>query len=211
MVSLGIIGYGYWGPNLVRNFSETEGACVLTVADLKETNLAKVRKRYPSVRTTTDIHDVFGDPKIDAIAIATPVHTHHELALKALEADKHVFVEKPLASNVEQGLHLVQEAERRKKLLFVDHTFLYTGAVRKIKELVALGELGTIYYYDSVRVNLGLFQHDVDVLWDLAVHDLSIMDYVLEKKPRMVAAAGISHIPGKPEDVAISLVSSKTT
>jgi predicted dehydrogenase len=202
MINIGVIGYGYWGPNLVRNFSETGNSPVLMVADLKSENLVKVQRRYPSIKTTQKVEEVFTNPAIDAVAIATPVHTHYDLCLKALIAGKHVFVEKPLASNIEQAMRLVEEAQKRKKVLFVDHTFLYTGAVQKIKELVDGGRLGKIYYYDSVRINLGLFQHDVNVLWDLAVHDLSIMDYVLGKRPLSVAATGISHIAGEPENIA---------
>ncbi len=202
MVNMGVIGYGYWGPNLVRNFQETADARVVMVCDLKSENLAKVQKRYPAIQTTTQVEEIFKNPSIDAIAIATPVLTHYDLGLRALRAGKHVFMEKPLASNTAQALELIQEAEKRKRVFFVDHTFIYTGAVRKIKELIEAGHLGKIYYYDSVRINLGLFQHDVNVMWDLAVHDLSIMDYVLDKRPFMVAATGISNIPGEPENIA---------
>jgi predicted dehydrogenase len=172
------------------------------VADLKIENLTKVNKRYPSIRTTTRVEEIFNDPEIDAVALATPVYTHHELGLQALRAGKHLFVEKPLADSSEKALQLVQEAEKRKLVLAVDHTFLYTGAVRKIKELVEGGQIGEIYYYDSVRVNLGLFQHDVNVLWDLAVHDLAIMDHVITKKPIAVAATGHSHVSREPENIA---------
>jgi predicted dehydrogenase len=202
MLNLGIIGYGYWGPNLVRNFSEADGAQVLMVADLKKSNLEKAKKRYPSIQTTLQPQDIFKNPLIDAVAIATPVSSHFDLCMEAFQSGKHVFVEKPLAFNSQQVLRLIEEAEKRKLVLFVDHTFIYTGAVRKIKELVETGQLGRIYYYDSVRVNLGLFQHDVNVLWDLAVHDLTIMNYVLGKKPIAVTATGISHVPGEPENIA---------
>ena len=202
MINIGVIGYGYWGPNLVRNFSETDGVRVLMVSDLKPENLEKVSRRYPAVKTTAQAEDIFKNPDIQAVAISTPVATHYELGLRALKAGKHVFMEKPLASNTRQAQELLEEAEKRKLVLFVDHTFIYTGAVRKIKEMVDEGQLGKIYYYDSVRVNLGLFQHDVNVLWDLAVHDLSIMDYVLGKKPLAVAATGIAHIPNEPENIA---------
>jgi predicted dehydrogenase len=202
MINMGIIGYGYWGPNLVRNFSESDGAQVLMVADLKQSNLDKAKKRHPSIQTTLLPQDIFKNSKIDAVAIATPVSSHFDLCMQAFQSGKHVFVEKPLASNSQQVLQLIEEAEKRKRVLFVDHTFIYTGAVRKIKELVDAGQLGRIYYYDSVRVNLGLFQHDVNVLWDLAVHDLTIMNYVLGKKPIAVAATGISHVPGAPENIA---------
>ena len=202
MINIGVIGYGYWGPNLVRNFQEAADSKVLTVCDLKPQNLALAQKRYPAVKTTTRVEDLFRDPRLQAIAISTPVHSHYELGMKALRAGKHVFMEKPLAANSKQALELVREAKKRKRVLFVDHTFVYTGAVRKIKEMVAKGQLGQIYYYDSVRVNLGLFQHDVNVLWDLAVHDLSIMDFVLGQKPVAVSATGLSNVPGQPENIA---------
>jgi predicted dehydrogenase len=202
MIKIGVIGYGYWGPNLVRNFSETDGAEVLMVADLKAENLAKIHKRHPSIKTTTHVEDVFNSREIDAVALATPVYTHHQLGMQALRAGKHLFVEKPLASSPEKALELIRESERLGLVLCVDHTFVHTGAVRKIKELVETGQLGKILYYDSVRVNLGLFQHDVNVIWDLAVHDLSIMDYVLGRRPQAVAATGISHVPGEPENIA---------
>ena len=202
MLNVGVIGYGYWGPNLVRNFMEAPGSTVNAVSDLRQERLTEVTRRYPSIRGTTNPDDLFNDPAIDAIVIATPVFSHFDLALRALQAGKHVLVEKPLTSTSEQGMRLIEEAERRKRVLMVDHTFVYTGAVRKIKEMVDSGDLGDIYYYDSVRINLGLFQHDVNVIWDLAVHDLAIMDFVLSAKPCAVAATGISHLPGQPENVA---------
>jgi predicted dehydrogenase len=201
-INIGVIGYGYWGPNLVRNFMETPGVRVKTVSDFKLELLAKAQTRYPTIKITTDCEDIFTDPEITAIAIATPVSTHFDLALAALKAGKHVFVEKPMTVNTEQALRLIDEAERRNLVLMVDHTFVYTGAVRKMHEMVATKQLGDIYYYDSVRVNLGLFQHDVNVLWDLAVHDLSIMNYVLQTQPYAVSATGISHVPGEPENLA---------
>lgn len=202
MLGVGVVGYGYWGPNLVRNFMEAAGSTVIAVSDLLPERLAQVRARYPAVKTTTDYQELLTDPAIDAIVIATPVSSHFELALQALQAYKHVLVEKPLTSNSEQALQLIEEAERRQRVLMVDHTFVYTGAIRTIRQLVASNALGDIYYYDSVRVNLGLFQHDTNVIWDLAVHDLSIMDYVLPDKPVAVSATGISNIKGQPENVA---------
>jgi predicted dehydrogenase len=202
MIRVGVIGNGYWGPNIVRNFMEAPGATVVGVSDLRSERLNQVHAHYPSVKTTTDARDLLALPEIDAIAIVTPVSTHFELAMQALQAGKHVLVEKPLAATSEQAIQLIEEAQRRNRVLMVDHTFVYTGAVRKIREIVASNSLGEIYYYDSVRVNLGLFQPDVNVIWDLAVHDLSIMDYVLPIKPIAVSATGISHIPGKPENVA---------
>jgi predicted dehydrogenase len=202
MVRVGLIGYGYWGPNLLRNFAELPGSQVAAVCDLRPERLELVRRRYPAVRTTTNWLDLIGDPSIDAIAVATPVSTHFDLASEALRAGKHVLVEKPLTANSEQALGLMEEAARRKRVLMVDHTFVYTGAVRKIRELVAKGTVGEIYYYDSVRVNLGLFQHDVDVIWDLAVHDLAIMIYVLERVPCTIAATGMNHFQGGKENIA---------
>jgi predicted dehydrogenase len=202
MIRVGIIGYGYWGPNLVRNFSEASGAEVHTVCDLSRDRLARAAARYPGVHTTCRADDLISHPEIDAVAIATPVSTHFDLAFRALQAGKHVMVEKPLAGNSEQAARLRDEAERRRRILMVDHTFAYTGAVRKIREIVDSGDLGELYYYDSVRVNLGLFQHDVSVVWDLAVHDLSILDYVLPSRPESVSATGMSHVAGEPENIA---------
>ena len=202
MIGVGIIGYGYWGPNLVRNFYETAGCRVVAVSDLRSQQLDRVRARYPTVETTTDYRDLLRDPRVDAVAIATPVSTHFELGMQALRAGKHVLMEKPMTVDVDQAIRLVDEADARRRLLAVDHTFVYTSAVRKIRELALRGDLGDVYYYDSVRVNLGLFQHDVNVIWDLAVHDLSIMDYVLPVQPVAVTASGIRHVPGEPEDMA---------
>ena len=202
MLKVGVIGYGYWGPNLVRNFMTCPDAVVTAVSDVLEDRLVPLRKVYPGLKTSSNSAEVINDPSIDAIIIATPVSTHFELALAALRAGKHVFVEKPLASNSNQARQLIDEAESRTLVLMVDHTFVYTDAVRKMRELISSGELGEIYYYDAVRVNLGLFQHDVNVIWDLGIHDLSIMDCVLPNKPVAISATGISHVPGQPENLA---------
>ena len=202
MINIGIIGYGYWGPNLVRNFAETRGANVAGVADLDPEKLAIVNRRFPAVRTTTDFRSLLGDPAIDAIAIATPVNTHFELGMAALQAGKHVWLEKPMAETSQQAQQLVDEAEKRKLVLLVDHTFIYTGAVAKMAEIIRAGELGRIYYYDSIRVNLGLFQRDVSVISDLAVHDFSILDHLLQEHPVAVTASGTNHFPGTPENLA---------
>ncbi|MEH2348503.1 MAG: Gfo/Idh/MocA family oxidoreductase [Nostoc sp.] len=202
IINIGVIGYGYWGPNLVRNFVEMPGVQVRTVSDFNPELLTKVQSRYPTIQVTKDCRDIFTDPQIDAVAIATPVSTHFELALAALQAGKHVLVEKPMTTTSEQAMRLIEEAEKRNLVLMVDHTFVYTGAVRKMHDLIATNSLGDIYYYDSVRVNLGLFQHDVNVIWDLAVHDLSIMNYLLPSQPYAVSATGISHVPGEPENIA---------
>lgn len=202
MIGVGVIGYGYWGPNLVRNFAEVDGAHVVAVCDRRPERLALAKSRYPYIETTDVAMEVVADPRIDAIVIATPVSTHFELARQALRAGKHVLVEKPLAATSDEAERLIEEANRRRLILMVDHTFVYTGAVRKIRELITDGVLGQLYYYDSVRVNLGLFQHDVNVIWDLAVHDLSIMDYVLPQRPVAISATGMSHVPGQPENIA---------
>lgn len=201
MIGVAVIGYGYWGPNLVRNLWDNPGARLVWVCDLETERLAGVQRRYPAVQITEDFNDILNDPRVDAVAIATPVSTHFPLAMKALQAGKNVFVEKPIAATAAQAERLIEEAEKRGLVLAVDHTFIHTGAVRKMHEIVR-SELGDVYYYDSVRVNLGLFQHDVSVIWDLAVHDLSIMDFVLPHRPRAVSATGLSHIPGAPENIA---------
>lgn len=202
MIKVGVIGYGYWGPNLVRNFMEAPGSTVVAVCDLRGERLVQLKTRYPTIQISTDCQSLFQNQDLDAIVIATPVSSHFELAMGALKAGKHVLVEKPLAANSDQASRLIDEAARRKKVLMVDHTFVYTSAVRKIRELITANALGDIYYYDAVRVNLGLFQHDVNVIWDLAIHDLSVMDYVLPTKATAVSATGMSHIPGQPENVA---------
>ena len=202
MINISVIGYGYWGPNLVRNFSGTDGVRLVSVCDKDPESLKRVAKAYNNgIATTTNITSVLTSPDIDAIAIATPVYTHYEIAKKALENGKHVFVEKPFTSTVAQAEELVELADRKNLTIMVDHTFLFTGAVRKIKELISDGVLGNLYYFDSTRINLGLFQHDVNVIWDLAPHDFSIMDYVVEEKPLAVAATGAAHFNGK-ENIA---------
>ena len=202
MINIGVIGYGYWGPNLVRNFAELRGATVRKVADLDAAKLELVHRRYPAIETTTNFPELLADSSIDAIAVATPVHTHFELGMAVLKAGKHLWLEKPMAETSLQARKLVDEAERRKKVLLVDHTFIYTGSVRKMAEVIKAGQLGHLYYYDSIRVNLGLFQRDVSVISDLAVHDFSILDYLLNEHPVAVSASGINHFPGTPENLA---------
>ena len=201
-LGVGVIGYGYWGPNLVRNFSNGISTHVVSICDLDPGKLATSQRLYPGVTTTSDFHDLLTNPAIDAIAIATPTRTHYDLALAALKAGKHVFVEKPLAPTAEQVRSLIDEANRRNLILMVDHTFLYTPAVQKIRELVHTGELGEIYYYDSIRSSLGLFQSDVNVIWDLAVHDISIINYIIKEKPVSVSATASRHVDGSPENMA---------
>ncbi len=202
MLRIGIIGYGYWGPNLVRNFSTANGSDVVMVCDMNQQSLKKVQKTYPHVRVTTDVNELIKDPQIDAVAIATPVFTHYALAKQVLEEGKSVFVEKPFTHTVAEAEELIELAEKKKAKIMVDHTFLYTGAVRKIKQLVEDGILGDLYYFDSVRVNLGLFQHDVNVVWDLAPHDIAIMDYVIGERPQAVVATGAGHFGRELEDIA---------
>jgi predicted dehydrogenase len=202
MIGVAVVGYGYWGPNLVRNFWDVPGAHLVSVCDVRLDRLAGVRARYPALETTTSLDDVMNDARIEVVAIATPVSSHFEIARRALEAGKHVFIEKPMTTTTDEALRLLDLADRRGLTVDVDHTFVYTGAIRKMRELVERGELGDVYYYDSVRVNLGLFQHDVNVIWDLAVHDLSIMDYVLQRQPVAVSATGLAHVPGEPENIA---------
>ena len=201
MIGISVVGYGYWGPNLVRNLWDTPGARLVSVCDVRKERLSGVQSRYPAVEITDDFGELLRDSRVQAIAIATPVSSHFDLALRALQAGKHVFVEKPMAATAEQAQRLVDEADRRGLVIAVDHTFVHTGAIKKMREIVE-SSLGDVYYYDSVRVNLGLFQHDVSVIWDLAVHDLSIMDYVLPVKPVAVSATGVSHVAGEPENIA---------
>ena len=192
-IRVGVIGYGYWGPNIVRNLSALDRCEVVSVCDRNAAALKRAQKAYPAVQVSTDFTEVLASPRIDAVAIVTPVWTHFELAKKALENGKHVFVEKPFTSNSAQAIQLIELASQKNLRIMVDHTFLFSGAVRKIRELVDNGTLGQLYYFDSTRVNLGLFQHDVSVVWDLAPHDLSIMDYIIGEQPEAVVATGGNH------------------
>lgn len=201
MIRFGVIGYGYWGPNVVRNLSNLEYSCVGAVCDSSPAAQRRVQKSYPHFKVCSDHWEVVTSPEIDAVAIVTPVWTHFDLAKAALENGKHVFVEKPFTSTIEQAEELINLATRKNLRIMVDHTFLFTGAVKKIRQLLQEGTLGQLYYYDSTRVNLGLFQHDVNVIWDLAPHDLSIMDYLIGQEPEAVVATGQTHLNGH-EDVA---------
>jgi predicted dehydrogenase len=196
MIRIGVIGYGYWGPNIVRNFQSAEGSRVVAVCDKSEKALRRIQQANPDVRVTSNADELLTATDIDAIAVVTPVWTHFELAKKALENGKHVFVEKPFTSSAAQAEELIELAARKNLKIMVDHTFLFTGAVKKIRGLIEDGTLGKLYYYDSTRVNLGLFQHDVNVIWDLAPHDLSIMDYLIEEKPEAMVATGEGHLNG---------------
>ncbi len=193
IVRVALIGCGYWGPNLIRNFNEVEAAAMVACSDLSADRLNRMKKRYPGVSCTQNYEELLRDPSIDAVVIATPVSTHYPIARQALDCGKHVMIEKPMAGSSEQALDLIERAERNHRVLMVDHTFIYTSAVRKIRELIDAGELGEILYFDSVRVNLGLFQHDINVIWDLAPHDLSIMDHLLRRNPLAITAVGASH------------------
>lgn len=200
-MKFGVIGYGYWGPNVVRNLVNLDGSQVLAIAETSAAARTRAQKAYPDITVTSDASEVIRSAEIDAVAIVTPVWTHYELARAALENGKHVFVEKPFTSNSAQGEDLINRASSKNLTIMVDHTFLFTAAVNKLSQLINDGTLGKLYYYDSTRVNLGLFQHDINVLWDLAPHDLSIMDYLMKASPEAVVATGQIHLNGH-EDVA---------
>src|SRR6266478_169787 len=201
-ITIGVIGCGYWGPNLLRNFAENETAELRWICDADDARLAAMGRRYPAAQTTTDYQKLLADPKLDAIAVVTPVATHFPIAKEALVAGKHLLVEKPLTATAAEAEELNDLAARNQRTLMVDHTFVYTGAVRKMKEIVASGALGDLLYFDSVRINLGLFQKDINVLWDLAPHDLSIMDYLIDRQPDGLSAIGSCHIEPGIENIA---------
>jgi predicted dehydrogenase len=205
MIRVGVIGYGYWGPVVARNFHSTDGCEVAALCDQSHAALERAKRAFPSAGITRDADDVVRSTEIDAVAVITPVWTHYEFAKAALENGKHVFVEKPFTSNATQASELIDLAQRKHLQIMVDHTFLFTGAVRKIRQLIDESVLGKLYYYDSTRVNLGLFQHDVNVIWDLAPHDLSIMNYLLGAEPEAVAATGQSHYNGLEEMAYITV------
>lgn len=201
-MKIAIIGYGYWGPNLVRNFSLAENSEVSWVFDLSEKQLDRVKKSYPNIKTTTNYQDILHDPETDAVAIATPVFTHFELAKKAMISGKHVLIEKPMTSSVKESNELLQLSQKSGKVLMVDHTYLYTDAVQKIKDLIVTGQIGKLQYIDSTRINLGLFQRDVNVLWDLAPHDISICNYLMDDFPIAVQAVGAAHTDNNLANIA---------
>jgi predicted dehydrogenase len=202
MLNIAIIGYGYWGPNLVRNFNSVEDCTVKWVSDLRSSRLDIVQKQYPGIQVTDSVDDIFNDADVDAVVIATPVYQHYPLALKALHAGKHVLIEKPMTQTVAEAEELGALSQEKGLVLMVDHTFLYTGAVQKIKELIDGGEIGEIEYFDSTRINLGLFQQDVNVLWDLAPHDISILFHLVKERPVSICATGVSHTPNGIENIA---------
>src|SRR5438270_2201600 len=201
-ITVGVVGCGYWGPNLIRNFVENEEAVLRWVSAKDARHLDKVARRYPAARASTNYEELLADPRLDAVAVATPVATHFEFARRALEAGKHVLVEKPFTASVREAEALIELADSHRLALMVDHTFIYTGAVRKIKELVTDGGIGDLLYFDSVRINLGLFQRDINVVWDLAPHDLSIMDYVVGRRAVALSATGSCHIEPGIENIA---------
>src|SRR5260370_13149593 len=205
MIRVGVIGYGYWGPNIVRNFHGQDNTRVEMLCDKTLHALARANRNYPSIEVTTDPNEVLKSPNVDAVAVITPVWTHYEIAKASLEHGKHVFVEKPFTASSDQAAELIDLAARKNLTIMVDHTFLFTGAVRKIRELNDSGALADLYYYDSWRVNLGLFQHDVSVIWDLAPHDLSIMDHLIKGDPEAIVATGQNHLNGV-EDVAFMTI-----
>jgi predicted dehydrogenase len=196
MLRVGVIGYGYWGPVVARNFQGAEGCELAAVCDKNPAVLERAKKAYPGIQVTCDASEVIRSPRVDAVAVITPVWTHFEFTKAALENGKHVFVEKPFTSTSAQAAELIELAASKQLQIMVDHTFLFTGAVRKIRQLIDDGVLGKLYYYDSTRVNLGLFQHDVNVVWDLAPHDLSIMDHLIDAEPEAVSATGQGHFNG---------------
>ena len=190
-IQIGLVGFGYWGPNLARNFSGLDEAELASVADLDPGRLRLAARKYSGIKVESDYREITDDPALDAVAIATPISTHYEIASRALRNGKHVLVEKPLAGSFREASELVSLAARKRKVLLVDHTFIYTPAVQKIREIVLSKLLGNIYYFDSVRINLGLFRADTNVVWDLAAHDLAIMNFVLGRKIRSVIATGL--------------------
>lgn len=202
MIRIGVVGCGYWGPNLIRNFITYPNTDLIWACDLDAKRMGEILSPYPGVRQTTEYQEMLADDSIDAVAIATPVHTHFPIAKDCLESGKHVLIEKPLASSVPEGEALVALASEHNLQLMCDHTFCYTGAVRKIKEIIQSEVLGELLYFDSVRINLGLFQKDINVVWDLAPHDLSILDYLVDKRPLQVSAHGICHSGNEIENIA---------
>jgi len=201
MKGICIVGYGYWGPKLVRNFIQAAGSGVVAVCDESPERCARAQKDFPGLRTFTSFDAVLGDAAFDAVALATPVSSHFPLAKRALEAGRHVLVEKPITHSLATARELIAFAARQQRVLMVDHTFVYHPAVLKIKSLIDAGDLGQLRYIDSTRINLGLFQHDVNVLWDLAVHDLSIVNYLTPERPLAVSAVATAHTLGAPENI----------
>lgn len=202
MIRVAVVGFGYWGPNLVRNFFGRNDCVVVAIVDSSPEKLQKAGKLYPNIRMTTSYDEILNDTSVDAVIIALPVSFHYDFAKKALENGKHVLVEKPMTDSKEKAVALHELALKKKKIIMVDHTYLYTDPVKKIRKIVTDGEIGEIQYFDSVRINLGLFQHDVNVIWDLAPHDISMLAYLINEKPHSITASGISHNNNGIENIA---------
>src|SRR3989338_2920788 len=202
MIKCGVIGCGYWGPNIIRNLYEMDDIRLVSCCDIKPQRLKYIKKRYPLIEATMDYKEMLDDPDIDAVVIATPAFTHFQIAKEALSKDKHVLIEKPMTRTSPEAKRLIRLARKKDRVLMVDHIFVYSPAVQKIKEIIAKGELGDIYFFDSVRINLGLFQHDVDVVWDLAPHDLAIIDHLVGRAPMSVVAVGTAHTDSGLADTA---------
>lgn len=202
MIGIGLVGYGYWGPNLARCVSETNGCRLAAIADASDKSRERAGQRYPSAQLYSTWDEMLKDPDIDAVLIATPVRTHYDIAAAALAAGKHVLVEKPITETSEQAQRLIDMASKDGLTLMVDHTFIYTAAVRKIRDLIAEEQVGDVYYYESTRINLGLFQGDVNVIWDLAVHDFAILEYILGAEPVSITAVGAGHVHRNQESLA---------
>lgn len=202
-INIGVIGCGYWGPNIVRVLNSFKDVHVTLVSDLKDERLEYIKELFPNIKTTKNYIEIIKDKTIDAIAIATPVLSHYKIALESLENNKHVFVEKPLTKNSKDAITLIDKAKSLNKVLMVGHTFVYTASVNKLKELIDSNELGEIYYINCQRLNLGLFQNDINVMWDLAPHDISIINFLFNKKPLKVTSSGSCHINPKIEDVSM--------
>jgi predicted dehydrogenase len=205
-IKLGVIGYGYWGPNIVRNFFSTPGCVIKSVADARPERLSLLNRSFPSIMGVRTAEEIINDNEIDAVVIATPVFTHFAIAKKALEMGKHILIEKPMTGSVAEAEELINLASAKKLTIMADHTFLYTGAITKIKELIDSNSIGTPQYFDSTRINLGLFQPDVNVLWDLAPHDISILTYLIKEVPASINATGISHTRNNIENIAYMTV-----
>lgn len=202
IIQVGVVGYGYWGPNIVRNLQTIEGARLAALCDKKDKIIKNIRQRFEGVDVVADYRRITESSAIDAVAVTTPVSSHYEIAKSALSHGKHVFIEKPFTANTRQAEELMRLARKKRLQIMVDHTFIFTGAVQKIKELTDRNALGDLYYYDSTRVNLGLFRHDINVIWDLIPHDLSIMDYVVKSRPVAISAQGADHFGSGQENIA---------
>ena len=202
MYNVGVIGFGYWGPNIVRNFIQNKDCNVKYICDKNQNSLDRAKNLYPTINIISDSEEIFQDNKIDIVCIVTPVKNHFKLAKRALESGKHIFLEKPMVQSIEEADILIELAKNNSLVCAVDHTFLFTGSVEKIKDIIESGEIGDVLYFDSTRINLGLFQHDVNVIWDLAPHDLSILFHITNYKPTAITANGVDHLNSGLVDIA---------